>query len=135
MILMRLIRNTLLNINRLAAWTCLCGTALFAYLPTAGAQSAQNRVIPADSYQVTIQALNLPTLTIDGTSVQLAAGALIFTPENRTITNSQLTVDTIVRVEFNGNCQVKKMWLLSDSEIIHRPWWTTLFSGSFQPPC
>lgn len=132
---MRLIRNTLLNIDRLAAWTCLCSAILFAYAPGVRAQNAQLRVMPSDSYQVMIQALNLPSLTIDGTTVQLAAGALIFTPENRTITNQALTVDTIVRVQFNNNCQIKKMWLLSEDEIIHVPWWKRMFSGSFQPPC
>ena len=132
---MRLIRNTLLTIKQLAASTVMCSAALLALSPGAYAQTAQMRSIPADTYQVRIDALNPPSLTVDGTTVQLAAGALIFTAENRTITNSALTVDTIVRVEFNGNCQIKKMWLLSDSEIIHRPWWQTMFSGSFQPPC
>ena len=135
MMLMRLIRNTFLKIDRLPAWAYLLSAVLIAYAPGASAQNALQRVMPADSYQVTIQALNLPALTIDGTTVQLAAGALIFTPENRTITNQALTVDSIVRVEFNGNCQIKKMWLLSDDEIIHRPWWVRMFSGSFQPPC
>ncbi len=131
---MQLIRNTLLKIGRLATWTAL-GATLLQISPAAYAQEAQSRTIPSDTYQVKIQAINLPALTIDGTTVQLAAGALIFTPENRSITSSALAVDSIVRVEFNGFCQVKKIWVLQDSEIVHRPWWTTIFSGSFQPPC
>ena len=135
MMVMRLIRNTLLKIERLAAWTALGGAVMLAGTPAGYAQEAQSRTIPSDTYQVTIQGLNLPQLTIDGTTVQLAAGALIFTPENRNITSSALTVDSVVRVEFNGFCQIKKLWVLQDSEIIHRPWWVTMFSGSFQPPC
>jgi hypothetical protein len=131
---MQLIRNTLLNIGRLATWTVL-GATLLQTSPAGYAQEAQSRTIPSDTYQVKIQAINLPALTIDGTTVQLAAGALIFTPENRSITSSALTVDSVVRVEFNGFCQIKKIWVLQDSEIVHRPWWSTMFSGSFQPPC
>jgi hypothetical protein len=131
---MQLIRNTLLKIGRLATWTVL-GATLLQTSPAGYAQEAQSRTIPSDTYQVKIQAINLPALTIDGTTVQLAAGALIFTPENRSITSSALTVDSVVRVEFNGFCQIKKIWVLQDSEIVHRPWWSTMFSGSFQPPC
>jgi hypothetical protein len=131
---MQLIRNTLLKIGRLATWTVL-GATLLQTSPAGYAQEAQSRTIPSDTYQVKIQAINLPALTLDGTTVQLAAGALIFTPENRSITSSALTVDSVVRVEFNGFCQIKKIWVLQDSEIVHRPWWSTMFSGSFQPPC
>jgi hypothetical protein len=93
------------------------------------------RQFPGDSYQVQLQAVSDPAITIDGTTVQLAAGVLIFNANNATLVKGMLPSDVVVRVEFNGQCQVKRMWILKDEEIIHRSFWEWLTSGSFTPPC
>jgi hypothetical protein len=96
---------------------------------------AMPRQFPSDSYQVHLQAVSDPAITIDGTTVQLAAGVLIFNANNATLVKGMLPADVVVRVEFNGQCQVKRMWILKDEEIIHRSFWDWLMSGSFTPPC
>ena len=96
---------------------------------------AMPRSFPADSYQVHLQAISDPAITIDGTTVQLAAGVLIFNGNNTTLVKGMVPADVVVRVEFNGQCQVKRMWILNEDEIIHRSFWEWLMSGSFTPPC
>jgi hypothetical protein len=128
---MRLISNTLFNPFRRA----LTATVLLMTVSLAHAQAQQNRILPADSYQVRIDEIAPPMVTIDGTTVQIAAGSLIFTGDGRTITSNNLTAGTLVRVEFNFQCQIKKIWVLNDDEIIPRPWYFFVFRPDFVPPC
>jgi hypothetical protein len=93
------------------------------------------RQFPSDSYQVKLQAVNDPAITIDGTTVQLAAGVLIFNGNNATLVKSMLAPDVIVRVQFNSQCQVRRLWILKDEEIVPVSFWQWLTSGSFTPPC
>jgi hypothetical protein len=119
-----------------AQWRAAMGAlVVFGTLSSASAQEQQNRTFPADSYQVMVDAIAPPIITIDGTTVQIAAGSLIFTGDGRTITSGNLGAGILVRVEFNSQCQLKKIWVLNGDEIIPRPWWMRFYQPSFVPPC
>jgi hypothetical protein len=128
---MRLIRNTFF------LRACRLGAIFLALLAGLFATPAfsQERMFPNDSYQVNLDAINTPYVTISGTTVQMASGILIFTEDGRTITQQQLVTDHAIRVEFNGQCQIKRMWMLKWDEAEHIPWWRRMLMGSFTLPC
>jgi len=129
----RLMKKLSRHLPSRARLTCIASASLWVMLTTVAL--AMPRSFPADSYQVHLQAISDPAITIDGTTVQLAAGVLIFNGNNTTLVKGMLPADVVVRVEFNGQCQVKRMWILNEDEIIHRSFWEWLMSGSFTPPC
>jgi hypothetical protein len=115
----RLIRSSL----------CLC----LAWCVSAGASP---RVFPGDSFQVMLQAVSDPYLTVDGQIVRMNAAVVIYGGTNTTIVRGALQAQTgnWVRIEFDGACNVRRVWLLNDDEIVPVSTWASLFSAGFVPP-
>jgi hypothetical protein len=124
-----------MNFTRMLAPTNRFTLALLLFgtlLNTAWAQL--NRTFPPNSYQVTVQAINDPYIEIDGTTVRMAPGVLIYGPTNSTIIKGNLTTSTMVRVQFDPSGDVRRIWILNPSEIVPVSLWQQYFGGSFVPP-
>jgi hypothetical protein len=105
--------------------------ALMAFLSCTAL--AVPRVFPGNSTQVALQAVNDPYLTVDGEIVQMSQGVLIFGPTNSTIVRGALQPGWI-RLQFDPQCMVRRIWVLNDEEVTSVPIWTSLFSSGFVPP-
>jgi hypothetical protein len=96
--------------------------------------SAMPRVFPENSYQVTLDNVSDPYLTVDGELVQMSQGVLIFGPTNSTIVRGALQAGSWVRIQFDPQCAVRRIWVLNEEEVVSVPVWQTLFSSGFVPP-
>ncbi|MGA2551359.1 MAG: hypothetical protein ABSF50_14490 [Burkholderiaceae bacterium] len=92
------------------------------------------RVFPQNSSQVELQAVSDPYLTVDGEVVQMAQGILIFGPTNSTLVRGALQPGIWIRLQFDPQCMVRRIWILNDDEVVSVPIWESLFSSGFVPP-
>lgn len=86
-----------------------------------GAHAA--RTFPQNSRQVKITAVADDAIVADGATLHLAPGVLIFTTTGATIVRSALPAGVIARVQLDLNGDVRRIWLLTDDEILTWPWW------------
>jgi hypothetical protein len=110
------------------------GLALAAGFSVSVSAGATPRVFPADSFQVQLTSVTDPYLTVDGELVQMTAGVLIYGPTNTTVVKGVLQPISMIRIQFDGQCLVRRVWILTDEEITTAPVWSTWFSGGFVPP-
>jgi len=115
-----------------AAWlrvlfvaVCLAGS-----LPAA----ASPRAFPSDSFQVMLTAVSDPYLTIDGTVVQMSNAVIIFGPTNTTVVHNVLQPNSWIRIQFDGACLVRRIWIINSEEVAPVPFWSGWFSSGFTPP-
>jgi hypothetical protein len=121
--MLRSIRSLLLS-RRVAVGLAVC------VLLAAGAASGA-RTFPQNSLQVKITAAADDAIVADGDVLHLGPGVLIFTQTGATVVKGALPVPVIARVQLDLNGDVRRIWLLSDDEILHWPWWQ--FWRSSQP--
>jgi hypothetical protein len=114
------------SVTKVLLATVLAGTCLAA--------SAVPRVFPQNSTQVALQAVNDPYLTVDGELVQMSQGVLIFGPTNSTVVKGALQPGVWVRIQFDPQCLVRRIWVLNEDEIVSVPIWQSLFTAGFVPP-
>lgn len=103
-------------------------------IATVPAAWAMPRTFPSDSFQVMLTAVNDPYLTVDGTVVQMNNAVIIFGPTNTTVVRSALQTNSWIRIEFDGACYVRRIWMIRDEEVAPVPFWTGWFSSGLTPP-
>jgi hypothetical protein len=81
------------------------------------------RTFPQNSRQVKITAVADDAIVADGDTLHLAPGLLVFNTINVTVVRSALLPGTIARVQLDQNGDVRRIWILTDDEILVRPWW------------
>jgi predicted YcjX-like family ATPase len=92
----------------LAAAVCVAGSAL---------AQVQTRRIPDTAKRGQMTYLTQSVVEVDGTRMQLAAGARIWNRENLTIVPAALPRDSLVEYEANEKTrQIYRVWILTDAE-------------------
>ena len=81
------------------------------------------RTFPENSRQVRITQVADDAIEADGRSFHLAPGVLIYSTTNSTLVRGALPVGLIARIQTDLNGDVRRIWLLTDDEILVRPWW------------
>jgi len=81
------------------------------------------RAFPQNSRQVKITAVADDAIVADGDTLHLSPGVLVFNTINVTVVRSALLPGTIARVQLDQNGDVRRIWILTDDEILVRPWW------------
>lgn len=92
------------------------------------------RVFPENSAQVSLDSVSDPYLTVDGEQVQMAQGVLIFGQTNSTMVRGSLQPGVWIRIQFDPQCMVRRIWVLNEEEVVSVPIWRSFFSAGFVPP-
>jgi hypothetical protein len=95
---------------------------------------ATPRAFPSDSFQVMLTAVSDLSLVVDGQVATMSPAAIIFGPTNTTLVRGALVAPGWIRIEFDGTCAIKRIWVLNSDEVAPVPFWTSLFGSGFVPP-
>jgi len=109
----------------------------FFLMATAAAfANANPRMFPANSFQVRLEAVEDPYITVNGEVVPMSAGTLIFGRTNSTLVRGALQAGVWIRLQFDPQCNVRRIWILNEDEIVPPPVWSRWFQNEFdQPSC
>ncbi len=91
----------------------LVAALLAAGLGTAGAQL---RTVPADAKRGTLGPLQGMTVTLDGRTIELAAGAQIRDAENRIVLPTALPANQLVKYQLAADGKLFRAWILTPQE-------------------
>jgi hypothetical protein len=95
----------------------LLAITIAALLLSAGVAHAQLRTIPATAKRATVgQALPLPFINLNGTTVKLAPGGVIYDQNNRTILHQDLPPGADVAFVIDMNGDIGRIYILTPQE-------------------
>jgi len=86
-----------------------------------GVTHAQVRTFPANSQQVRISEVGNGLVVINGNTLKLAPGLLVFNENNRTIVRSRIPAGVVARVVVNTRNEIQRVWILTLDEIEAAP--------------
>jgi len=114
-----------LTLTRLQTWRCVSAASLAALVGLAlawsGTTHAQVRTFPANSQQVRIGEVGNGLVVINGNTLKLAPGLLVFNENNRTIVRSRIPAGVVARVLVNTRNEIQRVWILTVDEIEAAP--------------
>lgn len=124
-------RRTGVDANVVKRWV-LAAAGLVGLMSFSSAWAGRN--FPPDSFQVQVEAVSEGQMVIDGVIATMAPGVVVYGPQNTTLVRSALPSGVTARIEFDGNCMIRRVWILQDEEIVPVPMYQSLLGGSTPVP-